>query len=163
VSPSAVRIERASVTDAVGRALIDALSAELRALYPEAGADEFRSDPARAAAERGAFLVAHLDGAPVGCGAVRALDDDTAELKRMYVAPAARGTGLGRRLLEALENEALALGARLLVLETGTRQTAALALYRNTGFEPIPRYDEHTASAETTVRLGKRLPGPERT
>jgi putative acetyltransferase len=76
----------------------------------------------------------------------------------MYVAPAARGTGLGRRLVDALEAEARALGMRRLVLETGTRQHAAIALYQATGFEPIPLYGEYLRSPETSVCLGKELP-----
>jgi hypothetical protein len=65
--------------------LISALNAELSALYPEPGATRFRLDPDEVAPGRGAFLVAYADGAPVGCGAVRLLDDRHAELKRMYV------------------------------------------------------------------------------
>ena len=97
----------------------------------------------------------------MGCGAVRLLDAETGELKRMYVAPAARGTGLGRRLVKALEAEARALGARRLVLETGTRQHAAIALYRATGFVPIPLYGEYLGSPATSVCLGKELAGQE--
>jgi ribosomal protein S18 acetylase RimI-like enzyme len=75
----------------------------------------------------------------------------------MYVAPAARGTGLGRRLVAALEAEARALGVRRLVLETGVKQDAALALYRATGFLPIRLYGEYCLSPETSVCLGKDL------
>src|SRR5205823_1535400 len=104
-----------------------------------------------------AFLVVYVDGVPVGCGALRVLDADTAELKRMYVTPAARGRGLGRRLVVALEAEARTMAVRRLVLETGIRQAAALALYRATGFEPIPLYGEYRSSPETSVCLGKDL------
>lgn len=157
----AITIVRAALTDDASRALIAALNAELSATYPEPGANHFGLDPADVAEGRGAFLVAWRDGEPVGCGAVRALDGERGELKRMYVAPAARGTGLGRRLVEALEAEARKLGVRRLVLETGTRQQAALALYRATGFEPIPLYGEYTSSPETSVCLGKELSGPQ--
>jgi len=75
----------------------------------------------------------------------------------MYVAPAWRGTGLGRRLVAALEGEARALGVRHLVLETGIRQTAALALYRKTGFQSIPLFGEYRRSPETSICLGKDL------
>jgi len=153
-----VTLTRAAVTDDVSLALIGALNAELSRTYPEPGATHFALDPGEVAGGRGAFLVAYRGGEPVGCGAVRLLDAATAELKRMYVAPAARGTGLGRRLVEALEAEARALGARRLVLETGTRQTAALALYRATGFHPIPLYGEYRLSPDTSVCLGKELP-----
>lgn len=152
-----ITIVRADLADDASRALIQALNAELSEMYPEPGANHFGLDPAEVAEGRGAFLVARRDGVPVGCGALRMLEGDTGELKRMYVAPEARGTGLGRRLVEALEAEARTLGVRRLVLETGTRQQAALALYRATGFAPIPLYGEYTSSPETSLCLGKQL------
>lgn len=163
MSTEPIAIARAALTEDASRALIAELNAELRGMYPEPGANHFGLDPAEVAEGRGAFLVARRGGTPVGCGAVRLLDAGTGELKRMYVAPAARGTGVGRRLVEALEAEARALGARRLVLETGTRQHAALALYRATGFVPIPLYGEYVSSPATSVCLGKELasPGPD--
>ncbi len=152
-----ITIERAGLTDVVSRALIDALNAELSGVYPEPGATHFGLDPGDVADGRGAFLVVYREGTPVGCGAVRLLDAGTAELKRMYVAPSVRGTGLGRRLVAALEAEARALGVRRLILETGIRQAAALALYRATGFHPIPLYGEYLRSPETSICLGKEL------
>jgi putative acetyltransferase len=152
-----ITIERAAPTDDAGRALIRELNAELSGTYPEPGANHFGLDPEEVAEGRGAFLVVYRDGAPVGCGAVRRIDVETGELKRMYVAPGERGTGLGRRLVAALEAEARALGVRRLVLETGIRQTAALALYRATGFAPIPLYGEYLRSPDTSVCLGKDL------
>ena len=152
-----ITIAHADLTAAGSRALIDALNAELRDLYPEPGANHFRLEPGEVADRRGAFLVAHRGDTPVGCGAVRLLDGETAELKRMYVAPSARGSGLGRRLVDALEAEARGLGARRLVLETGVRQEPALALYRSAGFGPVPLYGEYVLSPETSVCLGKDL------
>ena len=152
-----ITIARADLLAETSRALIDALNDELRGLYPEPGATHFRLDPEQVTGGRGAFLVVYRDGAPVGCGAFRLIDDETAELKRMYVDPAVRGTGLGRRLVAALEAEARAAGARRLVLETGVRQTAALALYRATGFETIPLYGEYCLSPGTSICLGKQL------
>jgi GNAT superfamily N-acetyltransferase len=128
------------------RALIAALDAELRAQYPEPGANHFRLDEAEVSPGRGVFLIAHLDGEKIGCGAVRMLDAVTAELKRMYVAPPARGRGAGRRILEALEAEARALGATRLVLETGVRQREALSLYERAGFTRIPPFGEYLGS-----------------
>ncbi len=152
-----IHIARAALTDDVSRALIESLNAELTGAYPEAGATHFGLDPAEVSGRRGAFLVIYHEGNPVGCGAVRLLDPGTGELKRMYVSPAVRGKGLGRRLVAALEAEALALGVRRLVLETGIRQTAALALYRATGFHPIPLYGEYLQSPGTSICLGKEL------
>jgi GNAT superfamily N-acetyltransferase len=159
MQPDSITIVRANLTDDVSRTLINSLNAELSGVYPEPGATHFGLDPADVAPGRGAFLVVHLGGVPVGCGAVRLLDPETAELKRMYVSPAARGRGVGRKLVSALEAEARALGVRQVVLETGIRQVAALALYRSTGFRPIPLYGEYCLSPDTSICLGKDLEG----
>ncbi len=152
-----ITIARAEMTADVSRALIDALNAELREVYPEPGATHFGLDPREVAHGHGTFLIAYREGTPVGCGALRLLDGKTAELKRMYVSPTARRRGVGRRLLAALEVEARALGVQRLVLETGVRQAPALALYRATGFRPIPLYGDYCLSPETSVCLGKDL------
>lgn len=157
-----ITITRADLTAEVSRALIRSLNEELSRMYPEAGATHFSLDPEEVSDGRGAFLIVCRAGTPVGCGALRLLDAETAELKRMYVMPAARGTGLGKRLVTALETEARALGVRRLVLETGVRQAAALALYQATGFHPIPLYGEYSLSPETSVCLGKALPDQDR-
>jgi len=153
-----IRMARKELTDEVSRALIESLNAELTGAYPEPGATHFGLDPAEVRDGRGAFLVVYHEGNPVGCGAVRLLDPETAEFKRMYVSPAMRGRGLGRHLVAALEAEAQALGARRLVLETGIRQSAALALYRASGFQPISLYGEYLHSPETSICMGKVIP-----
>jgi putative acetyltransferase len=155
-----ITISRAELTAEFSRGLIAALNAELSGAYAEPGATHFRLDPEEVTGRRGAFLIVYREGVPVGCGALRLLDPETAELKRMYVAPAFRGAGLGRRLLAALEAEARTLSVRRLVLETGVRQAAALALYRATGFHPIPLFGEYCLSPETSVCLGKNLLEP---
>jgi len=157
MASEAITIARAELTAQVSRDLIASLNAELSALYPEPGANHFQLDPEEIADGRGTFLVVYRGETPVGCGALRLLDAETAELKRMYVSRPARGKGLGRRILAALEAEARALGVRRLVLETGVRQAAALALYRSTGFHPIPLFGEYCLSPETSVCLGKDL------
>lgn len=82
-----ITIARAELTADVSRALIDSLNAELRGAYPEPGATHFRPDPDEVAGGRGTFLFVYWDGVPVGCGALRLLDAEKAELKRMYVSP----------------------------------------------------------------------------
>lgn len=158
VPGATITITRAALADGVSQALIRELNAELSGMYPEPGANHFGLHPDEVAPGRGSFLVVHRDGAPLGCGALRRLDAETGELKRMYVAPAARGLGLGRRLVDALEAEARGLGMRRLVLETGTRQLAAIALYKAAGFRIIPLYGEYLGSPETSVCMGKELP-----
>src|SRR5262245_66557657 len=85
MSADTISITRADLTSDVARALITELNAELTGMYPEPGATHFGLDPAEVAEGHGAFLVLTRDGTPVGCGAVRRIDRDTAELKRMYV------------------------------------------------------------------------------
>jgi putative acetyltransferase len=136
--------------------LIKALNGELAAMYPEPGANHFTLDEAEVSKGRGAFLIAHLGGAPAGCGAVRTMGDETAELKRMFVVPRFRGLGLSARLLGALEAEALRLGVKRVVLETGERQTEALSLYEKAGYVRTPRFGEYVDSP-LSVCLAKRL------
>jgi GNAT superfamily N-acetyltransferase len=162
----AIEIATAPLTGAVAAGLIAALNAELSARYPEPGATHFRLDPDEVAPGAGSFVVARLDGRPVGCGAlrrvrepavVRELGPHVGELKRMYVAPDARRRGVGAALLARLERDARALGLTRLVLETGTRQGEALALYRRDGFVEIPPYGEYAASPATSVCMSKTL------
>ena len=88
-----------------------------------------------------AFLVARDgDGAPVACGALLDLGDGAAEIKRMYVRPEQRRRGLSRRVLEALEREALRRGFDRIRLETGERQPEAMGLYRSAGYEEIEKF-----------------------
>jgi GNAT superfamily N-acetyltransferase len=126
--------------------LIAALNAELDAIYPEAGANHFRLDADEVTDGRGAFFVAYWNDAPVGCGAIRLLDRDSAEVKRMFVSPEARGQGIARRILKELETAARRLGCTRLVLETGRRQTAAVDLYAAAGYIEIPPFGEYVDS-----------------
>jgi putative acetyltransferase len=140
------RVQRADLQSPAARRLVDALNAELSAVYPEQGATHFRLDPEEVADGRGAFLLATRAGTPVGCGAVRRIAQGTGEIKRMYVVPAERGRGLGRALLTALEDEARSLGLSRLFLETGARQHAAVAMYERAGFSRVDPYGEYVGS-----------------
>lgn len=91
----------------------------------------------------GRFLLATLDGEVVGCGGVQFLDATTAEIKRMWVSDAARGQGLGRRLLAQLEDAAVAAGRRRIVLDTNGVLDEALGLYRSSGYVAIDRYNDN--------------------
>jgi len=90
----------------------------------------------------GLLLVATLHGEPVGCGALKFHDGAPAEIKRMWVAPAARGTGLGRRLLADLEERAAQSGARCARLETNGALAEAIALYRSAGYREVPAFSD---------------------
>jgi putative acetyltransferase len=164
--PDALEISPEALTSAVATSLIATLNAELSALYPEPGATHFRLDPSEVAPGTGSFVVARLSSRPVGCGAVRCIRDQAVirelgprvgEIKRMYVATDVRGHGIGRALLERLEADARTIGLVKLVLETGTRQTEALALYRRAGFIEIPAYGGYVLSPETSVCMAKAL------
>jgi GNAT superfamily N-acetyltransferase len=151
-----VDIRRADILSPVVQQLISALNSELEGRYPEEGANHFRLDPEEVADGRGALLVASIDGQPVGCGAVRRIESTVAEIKRMYVAPEARGRGVGRQVLLQLEAEARRLGATRLVLETGPRQPEALALYSRAGFVEIPNFGDYVG-CEFSVCMAKEL------
>jgi DNA-binding MarR family transcriptional regulator/GNAT superfamily N-acetyltransferase len=90
----------------------------------------------------GEFFVAYLHGEPIGCGAVKHHAGAPAEIKRMWIDPAARGLGLGRRLLETLEACALAGGARVAHIETSSVLSEALALYRSAGWVEVPAFND---------------------
>jgi DNA-binding MarR family transcriptional regulator/GNAT superfamily N-acetyltransferase len=90
----------------------------------------------------GLLLVATLHGEPVGCGALKFHDGAPAEIKRMWVAPAARGLGLGRRLLATLESRAAASGARAVRLETNRALDEAIALYRTAGYREVAAFND---------------------
>ncbi|GAA2579338.1 GNAT family N-acetyltransferase [Actinomadura fulvescens] len=109
--------------------------------------DETPTDPAEFAAPLGHFVVGLLDGDAVACGGWRAHDsaepgfrDGDAEIKRMYVVKRARGRGFARLLLAELERSAAAAGRRRAILETGTRQPEAIALYVSSGYVRIPGF-----------------------
>ena len=109
--------------------------------------DETPMDPAEFAPPRGLFLVGYLDNVPVASGAWRAHDGPAptfrpgdVEVKRMYVVESARGRGFARAMLAELERTAVAAGRRRVVLETGTEQPEAIALYRSSGYGEIPAF-----------------------
>lgn len=111
----------------------------------EGGFDARKSIPADSAdlrPPRGIFLVARLDGRPIGCGAIKVVEPGVGSIKRMWVSPAVRGTGVGRRLLLALEKEAGGLGIGLLRLETNRTLEEAQALYRRSGYKEVPAFNE---------------------
>jgi GNAT superfamily N-acetyltransferase len=90
----------------------------------------------------GEFFVAYLHGEAIGCGAVKRHANAPAEIKRMWIAPRARGLGLGRRLLQTLEACAVAGGARVAHIETSATLVEALALYRSTGWNEVPAFND---------------------
>jgi GNAT superfamily N-acetyltransferase len=126
--------------------LLAAMEAEMLDLYSDLGGIA----PATAgdfAPPTGAYLVGFADGTPVCGGGLKRLDDDAAEIKRMYVVPAARRQGLARRLLGALEGAASKRGYRIVRLDTGARQPRAKALYTASGYVEIGDYNDNPYAA----------------
>lgn len=91
---------------------------------------------------RGTFVVASVDGEPVACGAIRTESERIGSIKRMWVAPSMRGLGFGRRMLEALEAEARAMGLSTLQLETNAALEEAVGLYRTAGYREVERFSD---------------------
>lgn len=123
---------------------IDQYFAELNARF-ESGFDPGRSisaDVDELTPPAGAILIARMRGRPIGCGALKFHAHKPAELKRMWVAPEARGLGIGRRLLVELERYAKQAGVRKLRLETNGSLTEAISLYRRSGFREVPAFND---------------------
>ncbi|MCL2543434.1 MAG: GNAT family N-acetyltransferase [Nocardioidaceae bacterium] len=124
--------------------------------------DESPIDPVLFDAPDGLFVVGYAAGVPVATGAwrvspVRALGGRRAvEVKRMYVVPEARGRGLARVVLAELESTAVAAGHDLVVLETGTKQPEAIALYLSSGYVEVPGFGHYVGSPLSRC-FGKRL------
>jgi DNA-binding MarR family transcriptional regulator/ribosomal protein S18 acetylase RimI-like enzyme len=91
---------------------------------------------------RGAFIVAISDGLPVGCVGLKGTGSELGEIKRLWVAPAARGLGLGRRLLETAESAAREISIRVLRLDTNSALPEASQLYRSSGWTEIERFND---------------------
>jgi GNAT superfamily N-acetyltransferase len=141
----------------VAQALVAAAMADLAARYGGDG-DATPLDAADFVPPNGGFLVAYLDGQPVGCGGWRSHGDDgtVAELKRMYTVPGVRGQGIARRLLTAIEDSARAHGRSRMILETGDRQPEAIQLYLSRGYRPIAHFGFYR-DAPGVVSLGRDL------
>ena len=99
-------------------------------------------DAADMISPRGAFFVATSDGLPLGCIGLKGTGSDLAEIKRLWVAPSARGLGLGRRLIDAAESAAKNLTVKILRLDTNSALAEALQLYRSTGWTEIDRFND---------------------
>lgn len=155
-------IERVAITHADARLLVEAVQEEYVARY--GSRDDSPIDPRDFEDPLGRFFVGYLGGVPVATGAwrrssVRALGAEvTAEVKRMYVVPAAQRRGIARRMLAHLETTAAEAGIEALVLETGTKQPEAIELYLSSGYEPVPGFGHYRDSGLSRC-FARRIPG----
>ena len=137
--------------------LVDALTAELA--VGGYTAEETFGYSAEQLAAGGVHLVGvRVDGELAGIGGVELMDDGVAELKRFYVVPAHRGTGVADAVMAALVEHATRNGARALLLETGDRQHAAMRFYARHGFAEVPRFGPYVDCA-TSVCMRRELAG----
>jgi GNAT superfamily N-acetyltransferase/DNA-binding MarR family transcriptional regulator len=145
IRAASVEVAPAAPDSADARRCLDAYFGELAARF-EGGYDAGKDDSARAndmAPPAGLFVVARLDGDPVGCGGLKHTDKTTGEIKRVWTAPSARGMGVARRVLRTLEAAARELGLSTLRLGTNRALTEAHALYRTEGFREIARFNDN--------------------
>lgn len=142
---AAVAIEPLDPHSAEAQACMDAYFSELQERFEE-GFDPARTvsaTPEELLPPAGVLLVARLDGQPIGCGALKVHARRFGEIKRMWVAPDARGLGIAQRLLDALEAQAAGLGLGIVRLDTHRSLTAARALYARNGYKEIARYNDN--------------------
>ena len=156
-----LRLDRVDFLDPRVQRLVEEVQAHYVVIY--GGPDDSPVDPSEFAAPQGCFLLGTVDGEPVAMGGWRmrpelsgVVGGRSAEVKRMYVADAARRQGHARRVLGALEQTAREEGAELLVLETGTMQPEAIALYEASGYTPTVAFG-HYADSELSRYYAKRL------
>ena len=137
--PAIITPERPDTTDA--RALIAELEAQLDPFYPCESRHGYSVE--KLLAEAVTFFLIRDNGTPAGCGGLKLFGTEYGEVKRMYVRPQFRGSGLGRLMLHHLVDCAQSQGIGLLRLETGIHQSAAIGLYERTGFQRIPPFGEY--------------------
>ncbi|MFD8772934.1 MULTISPECIES: GNAT family N-acetyltransferase [unclassified Streptomyces] len=150
IQPMAPTLQRVSFGHPDAIKLNDRVQLEYAERYGDDG-DVTPLDPTMFDAPRGLYLIAYDDGGtPLATGGWRTQErndegysDGDAELKRMYVTPEARGLGLARRILAALEDDARAAGRSRMVLETGLKQPEAIALYASSGYTPCNKFGHY--------------------
>jgi pimeloyl-ACP methyl ester carboxylesterase/GNAT superfamily N-acetyltransferase len=129
-------------------ALVAEYVAEIKAMYPEWTPDvPPRMNARDVEPPDGRWLIAYHDGNAVGCAGLKQLDERTAEIKRIYVKPEARGAGVARALITGLETAAREAGYDTIRLDTGAKQPASVALFRSAGYEPIADYNGNPVAA----------------
>jgi DNA-binding MarR family transcriptional regulator/GNAT superfamily N-acetyltransferase len=145
IRTSFVTIAEESPRRAEGRWCREQYFAELARRF-EGGFDVATGDPTDSAdllPPSGTFVVARIDGEPVGCGGLKTLDGEMGEIKRVWTAPSARGLGVAGRIMRQLEQHAAEMGFSAVRLDTNKSLTEAQALYRKLGYREIGRYNDN--------------------
>jgi GNAT superfamily N-acetyltransferase len=160
-SPADLRIEQRPITHPDAQLLVEAVQQEYVVRY--GGRDDTPMNTSELAPPWGAFYVGYRDRWPVMTGAWRFRDDVSrlgsdrpAEVKRMYVAPSGRRQGLARLMLAHLEATARTAGAEAMIMETGTAQPEAMALYEAAGYERVEPFG-HYRDEPLNRCYGRRL------
>ena len=136
-----------------GDRLRSAQQAELAARY---GRLDSEPGPKPTASDISVFVIAYEGADAIGCGGLRTLDERHGEIKRMYVVPERRGSGIASAILRHLEVEARSRAWERLVLETGEQQPDAMRFYEREGYTPIPNFGYY-ADSELSRCYEKRL------
>ncbi|WP_240007527.1 GNAT family N-acetyltransferase [Pseudaquidulcibacter saccharophilus] len=145
-------VTEAKINSSPARELISELSAILKEISGDSGSDNFQDFDNRN--PRNLFLLANYNSTPVGCVALREVDFETCELKRMY----ARHKGAGTRLLEEFEARALLLGFNRIILSTRRLNVKAIAFYKRNGFDEIEPYGVYKLrSPEISICMAKEI------
>ena len=146
IRAASVKVAAEAPDTADARLCLSTYFRELAARF-ETGFDAGADDSARVedmAPPSGLFVIARLDGDAVGCGGFKRVDKATGEIKRVWTAPSARGLGVARRMLRALEAAAREAGVKTLRLDTNRALTEAHALYRSEGYREIARFNDNS-------------------
>ncbi|WP_406374138.1 helix-turn-helix domain-containing GNAT family N-acetyltransferase [Streptomyces sp. NBC_00647] len=152
---AAISVETVDGASPDARACLAAYAADIDERFPEGFDPGTLVRPADVSGDAGAFLVAYEEGRPVGCGALRRLAPRAGEIRHVWVHPGARRLGLGRRILDGLEQRAAERDFTVVRLDTHAVLTEARAMYRACGYMEIPRYDDNVYAAHW---FEKRLP-----
>lgn len=144
-SPETASFDPVDPLDAQAQEAMRRYFAELDERFPSGfdPGDAASADAAALGPPTGVFVLVRREGRTVGCGGVQRIDDDVAEVKRMWIDPECRGLGLARRLLAVLEDHARRLGHRRVVLDTNGELLEAIALYDSAGYRPVERYNDN--------------------
>src|SRR6185312_1562600 len=143
-----VQVREEPLDTPTSAALVADYVAEIRSMYPEWSPNvPPRMNASAVEPPDGRWVVAYRYGYAMGCAGLKRLDERTAEIKRIYVVPDARGAGVARALISGLETAARGAGYRTIRLDTGAKQPASVALFSSSGYEQIADYNGNPVAA----------------